>query len=138
MRGADLASAEASNRVTESLSVGRTFGAAFEEDGLVIIPVALVARGGGGEGMAERALHETASPVGKPSSGSGGGFGIPILPTGAYVARDGHVRFVSAIDITMVVLAFLGLVRLLTSARGRSRTRREITERAIRLQGLRR
>ena len=35
-------------RASENLSVRRAFGAAYEKDGLLIIPVALVAGGGGG------------------------------------------------------------------------------------------
>jgi uncharacterized spore protein YtfJ len=34
-------------KASESLSVRRAFGTAYEKDGLLIIPVALVARGGG-------------------------------------------------------------------------------------------
>jgi hypothetical protein len=35
-------------RASENLSVRRAFGAAHEKDGMLIIPVALVAGGGGG------------------------------------------------------------------------------------------
>jgi hypothetical protein len=36
------------SRMSENLSVRRAFGAAYEKDGLLVIPVALVAGGGGG------------------------------------------------------------------------------------------
>ncbi len=39
---------ELMSRLSENLSVRRAFGAAYEKDGLLVIPVALVAGGGGG------------------------------------------------------------------------------------------
>lgn len=42
-------------KASENLSVRRAFGAAYEKDGMLIIPVALVAGGGGGA----RARHAT-------------------------------------------------------------------------------
>jgi hypothetical protein len=36
------------SKAAESLSVHRAFGGAYEKDGVLIIPVALVAGGGGG------------------------------------------------------------------------------------------
>lgn len=53
---------------------------------------------------------------------TGGGFGGLVLPAGAYVVKDGQVRWVSAVDVTIVVLASLSLVRVL--ARSWSRRRR--------------
>jgi hypothetical protein len=35
-------------KTSEDLSVRRAFGTAYEKDGMLIIPVAIVARGGGG------------------------------------------------------------------------------------------
>ena len=39
---------ELMGRLSENLSACRAFGAAYEKDGLLVIPVALVAGGGGG------------------------------------------------------------------------------------------
>jgi hypothetical protein len=36
-----------------------------------------------------------------------------VWPTGAYVVKDGQVRWVPAVDTTIVILASLGLVRIL-------------------------
>jgi len=36
-----------------------------------------------------------------------------VLPSGAYVVKDGQVRWVPAVDPTIVVLASLSLVRVL-------------------------
>ena len=124
-------------RASDNLSVRRAFGAAYEKDGLLIIPVALVAGGGGGG--TSRARHRasaadpdpvTASDATPQESGptdSGGGLGGVVLPAGAYVVKGDHVRWVPAVDPTIVILASLSLVRILTGAwvrRGRNRGRR--------------
>jgi uncharacterized spore protein YtfJ len=113
------------DRVAENLSVGRSFGAAYERDGLLIIPVALVAGGGGGgEGPIKppatgpTSAIETAEPAkgappdGRPPTGTGGGFGGLVLPMGAYVVKGDQVRWVPAFDVTLIVLASLSVVRL--------------------------
>jgi hypothetical protein len=124
----------------ENLSVRRAYGAAYEKDGLLIIPVALVAGGGGGgTGTAAAGDGEAAArPGGLPESapaghdtasqdsgrtGAGGGFGGLVLPSGAYVVKGDQVRWVPAVDPTIVVLASLGLVRVLARAWTRKRRR---------------
>ena len=115
---------------SENLSVRRAFGTAYEKNGMLIIPVALVAGGGGGgTGTARtRSGDSAARPDGPPGAGSagqdaaspdpgrtdaGGGFGGLVLPSGAYVVKGDQVRWVPAVDATIVVLASLSLVRLL-------------------------
>ena len=44
---------------------------------------------------------------------AGGGFGGLVLPVGVYVVKGDQVRWVSAVDVTIAVLASLGLVRTL-------------------------
>jgi len=120
-------------RASENLSVRRAFGAAYEKDGMLIIPVALVAGGGGGgtgttrSRRADRAAgpgsppgtgaaeHDAASQ-GPEGTDAGGGFGGLVLPSGAYVVKGDQVRWVPAVDPTIVVLASLCAVRMLTSA----------------------
>jgi uncharacterized spore protein YtfJ len=126
------------DRIAENLSVRRSFGAAYEREGLLIIPVALVAGGGGGgEGPIKppAAGHapalETAKPAndappdGPPPSGTGGGFGGVVLPVGVYVVKGDHVRWVPAFDTTLIVLAGLTVVRALIGVwkNGRRRNR---------------
>ncbi len=55
--------------------------------------------------------------------GSGGGFGGLIMPIGAYVVKGDQVRWVPAVDVTVVLLASLSMVRLLARlwTRGRQR-----------------
>ena len=127
-------------KVSESLSVRRAFGTAYEKDGLLIIPVALVAGGGGGgTGTARnRGGDSAARPDGPPGAGpegqdatspdsggtdAGGGFGGLVLPSGAYVVKGDQVRWVPAVDATIVVLASLSLVRVLARTWTRRRRR---------------
>src|SRR5262245_46219700 len=54
-------------RASENLSVRRAFGAAYEKDGMLIIPVALVAGGGGGgTSMARSRRTDPAAGPGSP------------------------------------------------------------------------
>ena len=53
--------------------------------------------------------------------GIGGGMGGMVLPAGVYVVKDDQVRWVPAVDVTIVVLASLGLVRVLAGALTRRR-----------------
>ena len=140
------------DKVSDHLSVRRAFGAAYEHDGTLIIPVALVA-GGGGAGTSRTGRHNPAAggpPEGDddPAHGSapkdpepkdaGGGFGGVVMPTGVYVVKGDQVRWVPAVDTTIVVLASLGLVRLLARAwtrRGRA-ARPGRRDRSARLRAL--
>ena len=126
-------------KASDDLSVRRAFGTAYEKDDMLIIPVALVA-GGGGAGMGHSRRRDLAAgpesaPEGSPpghdetpqDSGqvdAGGGFGGLVLPAGAYVVKGGQVRWAPAVDITIVVLASLSLVRVLARAFTRSRRNR--------------
>ena len=102
-------------RVSDNVSVRRAFGAAYEKDGMLIIPVAMVAGGGGAGAARPRSGNPSdVTPQGIQQPDVGGGFGGLVLPVGAYVVRGDHVRWVPAVDATIVVLASLGLVRLLT------------------------
>ena len=126
------------DRMAQNLSVGRSFGAAYEREGLLIIPVALVAGGGGGgEGPMKppatghaRAIETVepangAPPDSQPPVGTGGGFGGLVLPVGVYVVQGDQVRWIPAYDATLIVLASLNVVRvfvsLLKSGRRRNR-----------------
>ena len=137
-------------KIADNLSVRRAFGAAYEKDGILIIPVALVAGGGGGgtghnrhsepaagpdsdgaaaaapdSDSAAAAAPESTAPDGTaPDSGrteAGGGFGGLVLPSGAYVVKDDQVRWVPAVDVTIAVLASLSLMRLLARIWSRQR-----------------
>ena len=125
-------------RASDNFTVRRAFGTAYEKDGILIIPVALVAGGGGGGTSRSRRRDPAAGPDGPPEAGpaeqdatpqdsgpvdAGGGFGGLVLPAGAYVVKDGQVRWVPAVDVTIVVLASLSVVRVLARTWTRSRRR---------------
>jgi uncharacterized spore protein YtfJ len=120
-------------KVSDHLSVRRAFGAAYEQDGTLIIPVALVAGGGGGgtsrsgrddphegDAAAHDAAPHDAAPQ-DPRREDGGGFGGLVLPSGVYVVKGDQVRWIPAVDTTIVVLASLALARLLARAWTRRR-----------------
>jgi uncharacterized spore protein YtfJ len=88
----------------ESMSAKRVYAEPYERDGVTVIAAAAVQGGGGGGGS------ET-----KESSDGGSGFGLTARPVGAYVIREGEVRWQPAFDLTRTILGcqLLGLVALL-------------------------
>jgi uncharacterized spore protein YtfJ len=125
--------------VAENLSVRRAFGTAYEKDGILIIPVALViGGGGGGEGRAPRSrrgYHRPEplpaegeangnSPEGALGMGSGGGFGGVVFPVGTYVVKGEDVRWVPAVNVTLIAMAGIRLVRAIVRLSGRGRLRK--------------
>jgi uncharacterized spore protein YtfJ len=126
-------------KTSDNLSVRRAFGTAYEKDGMLIIPVAMVA-GGGGAGTAlprrsspaartdsppgQSAAAHDAAPQDSGRMDAGGGFGGLVLPSGAYVVKGDEVRWVPAVDVTIVVLASLSLVRVLARTWTRRRSHR--------------
>ena len=59
------------SRVADNVSVRRAFGAAYDKDGLLVIPVALVlGGGGGGEGTAPPAVQPGNGPAQGADSGA--------------------------------------------------------------------
>ena len=77
---------------------------------------------GAGRPEAGPAGHD-ASPQDPDQTDAGAGFGGLVLPAGAYVVKGGQVRWVPAVDMTIVVLASLSLVRVLARTWTRSRRR---------------
>ena len=113
-------------KVSDNLSVRRAFGTAYQTDELLIIPVAIVA-GGGGVGAARPRDRDPAGHDATPQDSrtdTGGGFGGLVLPAGAYVVKGDQVRWVPAVDTTLLVLAGLSLARVLARTWARRRGRR--------------
>jgi uncharacterized spore protein YtfJ len=114
------------SRIDQSVTVGRSFGPAYEKDDCLVIPVAWVAGGGGG-GSGTRPSTEGPEPSSPGAAsrgrqeGSGGGFGTVAWPLGVYVVKDGQVRWVPALDVTRLLLAGAGMVRALSRLRSRRR-----------------
>lgn len=89
-------------RARDVLTVRRVYGEAIERDGVTIIPAANVRGGGGGGGDVE--------------GNGGGGFGVSASPAGAYVMREGRVRWEPALDLNRTIFMgqIVGIVLLLT------------------------
>jgi uncharacterized spore protein YtfJ len=78
-------------KAQDSVTVQRVYGAPIEKDGLTIIPAASVSGGGGGGG-------------GPADTGGGVGYGVRARPVGAFVIKDGVVRWEPALDATQLAL----------------------------------
>ena len=77
----------------DTLTVKRAFGEPYSDNGLTIIPAAVVAGiAGGGSGH-----HLTGE------DGDGGGFGVSARPLGAYVIQAGTTRWRLALDVNRLV-----------------------------------
>ena len=126
-------------KTSDNLSVRRAFGTAYEKDGMLIIPVAMVAGGGGGGTSRTRRGNSAARPGTSPEEDAtadgatpqdsgpmdaGGGFGRLVLPSGAYVVKGDQVRWVPAVDVTIVAVASLILVQVLARTWARRQRRR--------------
>ena len=103
----------------DAITVRRVYGDPIERDGTVVIPAAVVAGGGGGGGGID--LHG--------QTGAGSGFGLHARPVGAFVIRDGDVRWEPAVDPERrlaigAALITAGLFTLRSIMRGRRRRRR--------------
>ena len=83
----------------DAITVQRVYAPPYERDGLTVIPAAVV-RGGAGGGTGDDD---------EGGEGEGGGLALNGRPSGAYVIKDGEVRWVPAFDVTRMV-SLLGLV----------------------------
>ena len=88
--------------VRDALTVKRVFGEPISQNGVTVVPVAVVRGGAGGGGDSDH--------------NGGGGFGLVARPAGAYVIRGSEVSFRPAIDLNRLamiagVLAFVFLRR---------------------------
>jgi uncharacterized spore protein YtfJ len=96
----------------DAITVKRVYGDPIERDGTTVIPAAAVSGGGGGGGGVDD----------QGQTGAGTGFGMHARPVGAFVIRDGKVRWqpvddpmgkamVVATTITVGLLVVRSIVR---------------------------
>jgi uncharacterized spore protein YtfJ len=121
------------NKVAQNLSVTRAFGSAYEKDGTLVIPVALVTGGGGaGEGSNgapspssdDDVVHgDSVDTDADASSGSGGGFGGMVMPVGVYVVKDEKVHWIPAVNANLVIVVVFITLRMILRARFRAQRR---------------
>ena len=81
-------------KARDGMTVSRVFAEPHTQDGVTVIPAAIVFGGAGGGGARDGAGHD----------GEGGGFGMFAAPVGAYVIKDGSVRWVPVIDVNLAML----------------------------------
>jgi uncharacterized spore protein YtfJ len=96
--------------VRESMSAQAVVAEPIRQDGLTIVPVARISGGGGGGG------GTGPGQAGEEGSGTGAGFGLSSRPVGAFVVKDGAVRWHPAIDVNRIILGgqIVAVVALLT------------------------
>lgn len=82
----------------DAITVRRVYGEPIERHGATVITAARVTGGVGGGSGRER-----------EQQGEGGGFGLSASPIGAFVIKDGTVRWVPAIDLQRI-LTTVGVV----------------------------
>ncbi len=89
------------------LTVKRVFGEPYEKNGVTFIPAARVGGGAGGGG------GEDSEGKGK---GSGSGFGMGARPVGAFMIREGELRWRPAVDVNRIIFGgqVVAIVALLT------------------------
>lgn len=106
---------ESINQARDAITVRRVYGDAYQEEGVTVIPAASVMGGGGG---------------GADQQGNGGGgFGVRAHPAGAWVIKDGDVRWRPAIDVNRVIfmaqiVAIVALLTLRSVVKSLTRARR--------------
>ena len=93
----------------DSIGVRRVYAEPLTQDGTVVIPAARVSGGVGGGGGQDQ----------QGQGGEGGGFGVQARPAGAYVIKDGSVRWIPAVDPNRALLVFgvVAVVWLVTRTR---------------------
>jgi uncharacterized spore protein YtfJ len=88
-----------------AMRASEVFGTPYEKNGITIIPAARISGGAGGGG------NESGPQAG------GAGFGVSSRPVGAFVIKDGEVRWQPALDLNRVILMsqVVAIVALLTA-----------------------
>ncbi len=95
---------------SDAITVRRVYAEPFEKDGLTVIAAAAVAGGaGGGSGTDPRGQE-----------GEGGGFAATARPVGAYLIKDGEIRWRPVVDLNRIV-TMTGLVVIALILRRRRR-----------------
>jgi uncharacterized spore protein YtfJ len=106
----------------DAITVKRVFAEPYEKDGVTLIPAAIVAGGGGGGGGHDDQGQE----------GEGGGFGMMSRPAGAYVIRDGTVRWRPAVDVNRLATVLGAIVVAYLLSRPRTvRARAKLAAREV-------
>lgn len=92
----------------DSLTVKRVYGEPIECDAVRVIPAAQIRGGAGGGGGTGPGADEA-----QGGGGSGGGFGVNARPAGAFVVKDGDVRWQPAVNRERVAIAGMVLAAVI-------------------------
>ncbi|MFI9634345.1 spore germination protein GerW family protein [Nocardia sp. NPDC051929] len=93
----------------DSLTVTRVYAEPVERDGTTVIAAAAISGGrGSGEGTDNSGQE-----------GAGGGFGLGAKPVGAFVVKNGHVRWTPAVDVNRLatVIGVVAVTALVVGVR---------------------
>lgn len=111
----------------DALTTRRVFSEPWTQGNTTVITAARVSGGGGGGGGQD----------GDGQVGEGGGFGLQARPAGAFVVKDGTVRWMPAVDVNRlasvvgsVIIAFLLTRVRLAKVRAKSRAASQLLETA--------
>ncbi len=80
------------DQVRQIVGGATVFGEPYDKEGITVIPASYVWGGGGG-----------GQEAGAEAAG-GGGVGVMARPAGAFVIKDGDVRWVPAIDVGRIIV----------------------------------
>jgi uncharacterized spore protein YtfJ len=94
---------EVIDRARDAFNVRRVFGEPIHQGAVTLVPAARVSGGGGGGG-GEGTAPEGAEKASGTGKGFGSGFGLRARPAGAFVLRDGKVRWQPAVDVNRIIL----------------------------------
>ncbi|WP_037321367.1 sporulation protein [Amycolatopsis orientalis] len=83
-------------KAKNGLETKMVYGEPHHVDGVTVIVAATVGTGGAGADSRDESGH----------SGEGGGFGLSAKPVGAYVIKDGKLRWEPAIDVNRLLTTF--------------------------------
>ena len=104
---------------SDSMSVRRVFGEAYQHNGTWVVPVAKLVGGTGngfgigtasGSGVPGRGPKPTEEAAARglhgesEGTGGGGGFGALVRPLGVYVIDDGGVHWRPAVDVNRAII----------------------------------
>ncbi|HEX5118480.1 MAG TPA: sporulation protein [Pseudonocardiaceae bacterium] len=96
--------------VRKVVSANQVFAEPVERDGTTVIGVARVAGGGGGDQFA--------------NGSNDGGVGLYASPVGAYVIKDGKVRWMPAVDVNALIVILTVILVAILVRRARRRRRK--------------
>jgi len=93
----------------KSLEPRMVYTEPYDKDGITVIAAASISTGGGGGDNREE----------HGRSGEGGGFGLSAKPVGAYVIKNGDLRWQPAVDVNrlMATVGAIALAALFVGAR---------------------